>query len=160
MSAREIRNPYVGGEGYRCFGCCPDNPLGLGMRFRLEGDRVLCDLSPRPEHSGFNNVLHGGIQATMHDEIASWYVFAVLGTSGFTKDMAVRYLSPVYLSNGKLRLCAYLLEKGDREALMRCELYDGKGALCSEADVRYAIVPEHIAKRKFLYPGKEAFQPA
>lgn len=155
----ELRNPFKGGDGYRCFGCCPDNPLGLGMIFRLEGEQVLCDYEPKPEHAGFNNVLHGGIQATMHDEIASWFVFAVLGTAGFTKDMAVRYLSPVYLSKGKLRIIARLVEKTERDALMRCELYDGAGTLCSEADVRYLTVPPHIAQRKFQYPGKDAFKP-
>ena len=29
---------------------------------------------------GYNDILHGGIQATLLDEIATWVVYAVLGT--------------------------------------------------------------------------------
>ena len=36
------------------------------------------------EFAGFHDILHGGIQATMMDEIASWVVLVKLDTSGVT----------------------------------------------------------------------------
>jgi acyl-coenzyme A thioesterase PaaI-like protein len=155
---QDIRNPFIGNEGYGCFGCSPANPLGLALRFVDEGDEISTRWAPRPEFAGFDGVLHGGIQATLHDEIASWYVFAKLGTAGFTSDLSIRYLSPVYLSKGDISLRASLAANDGKRATMRCTLYDGSGKSCSESDVSYAIVPEHIARRKFMYPGKEAFE--
>jgi acyl-coenzyme A thioesterase PaaI-like protein len=153
----DIANPFEGTEGYNCFGCSPSNPIGLRLRFRDEGEAVSATWEPRPEFAGFHGVLHGGIQATLHDEIASWYVFVKLGTAGFTSDLTLRYLSPVYISKGALRLVTTLSSNDGRRAVMRTTLYDGGGTVCSESDVSYAIVPEHIARRKFRYPGKEAF---
>lgn len=153
----DIANPFEGTEGYNCFGCSLGNPIGLRLRFRDEGEAVSAAWEPRAEFAGFHGVLHGGIQATLHDEIASWYVFAKLGTAGFTADLTVRYLSPVYISKGAVRLVTTLLSNDGRRAVMRTTLYDGGGTACSESDVSYAIVPEHIARRKFYYPGKEAF---
>ncbi|MBN1518776.1 MAG: PaaI family thioesterase [Spirochaetales bacterium] len=155
----DIANPFIGGDGYRCFGCCPDNPIGLAMTFRDEGDQVVSEWKPKPDYCGFNGVLHGGVQAALHDEIASWYVFAKLGTAGFTADLSIRYLSPVYIAHGHITLKAALANNDGRRAVMTVSLYDGHGTLCSQSDVAYAIVPAHIAERKFLYPGKDAFKP-
>lgn len=154
-----IRNPFEGGEGYRCFGCSPSNPIGLSLEFREDGDAIATTWEAGADYVGFDGVLHGGIQATLHDEIASWFVFAKLGTAGFTSELSVRYLSPVYLGKGPVTVRATLLSRTDKRATMRCVLEDGSGKACSEADVTYSITPEHIARRMFKYPGKEAFLP-
>ena len=151
-------NPFERLDGYHCFGCSPRNPVGLALRFKDEGDEISTVWQTRPEFEGFSGVLHGGIQATLHDEIASWFVFAKLGTAGFTSDLSVRYLSPVYTANGAVSLRTRLLSNDGRRAVMHTTLYDGKGKACSESEVAYAIVPEHIARRKFNHPGKEAFE--
>lgn len=155
----KIRNPFVGMPGYGCFGCSPANPIGLALSFEEDGDGIATEWAADSRYVGFDGVLHGGIQATLHDEIASWFVFARLGTAGFTSEMTVRYLSPVYVSKGPVRLRCVELSRSDKRAAMRSELRDGSGRLCSEADVTYSIAPEHIARRMFKYPGKEAFRP-
>lgn len=30
---RKIKNPWMDKEGYNCFGCNPDNPIGVHMEF-------------------------------------------------------------------------------------------------------------------------------
>lgn len=30
---RKIKNPWMDKEGYNCFGCSPDNPIGVHMEF-------------------------------------------------------------------------------------------------------------------------------
>ncbi len=52
----------------RCFACGQENPHGLHMVFRLEGDTVVSDFLPREEHQGFPGVIHGGIIAAVLDE--------------------------------------------------------------------------------------------
>ena len=44
---QQIKNPWLGIEGYNCFGCCPDNPIGLKMRFYEDGEDVVCLWHPQ-----------------------------------------------------------------------------------------------------------------
>lgn len=52
----------------RCFVCGLQNPYGLHMVFRREGDIIVSEVQPREEHQGFPGVIHGGIVASILDE--------------------------------------------------------------------------------------------
>jgi acyl-coenzyme A thioesterase PaaI-like protein len=52
----------------RCYACGQNNPYGLQMLFRLDGDTIVSDFQPREEHQGFPGIIHGGIIATIFDE--------------------------------------------------------------------------------------------
>ena len=47
---REIKNPWIGTEGYNCFGCCPTNPYGVKMRFYEDGEDVICFWKPQDQY--------------------------------------------------------------------------------------------------------------
>ena len=72
-------------EGYRCFGCDPHSERGLRMEFYEDGDEIVSVWHPRPEFQGWVDTLHGGIQATLADEISSWVVFRKYQTSGASR---------------------------------------------------------------------------
>ncbi|AEJ62319.1 phenylacetic acid degradation-related protein [Spirochaeta thermophila DSM 6578] len=152
-----IRNPYVGIEGYRCFGCAPHNPVGLRMSFEVEGEEVVCRWEPREELQGYYRVLHGGIQATLLDEAGSWVVFALVGTSGTTQELQVSYERPVYVDRGALTVRARLSHMEGHLAHVEGVIEDGEGRVCARGRMVYFTVPEHIARRRFFYPGREAF---
>lgn len=76
MEKRKMYNAYADLEGYNCFGCSPTNPYGLKCKFVDEGEYVTCHWMPSENYQGFFHVLHGGIQATLIDEIASWAIFS------------------------------------------------------------------------------------
>jgi hypothetical protein len=42
-------------------------------------------------------------------------------------------------------------------AIIKTELFNPKGELCSEGEFQYFTYPEAIAKRRLMYPGIEAF---
>ena len=67
---RDIRNPFLNRPGYGCFGCSPNNEQGLRMSFAEEGEEIICSWEPDPRFAGYGGIIHGGIQATLHDEIA------------------------------------------------------------------------------------------
>ena len=144
-------------DDYHCFGCSPNNPSGLKLSFMLEDEVLYSEITPLKIHEGYHNILHGGIAATLHDEIAAWYVYTVLGTSGVTSSMDIKYKKPVYTNKGPLRLNASLKETNRRLAKIYTRLYTGDGTLASEAEVTYFIFPEDVAKRDYMYPGKDAF---
>ena len=106
---------------------------------------------------GIFHVLHGGIQATLIDEIASWAIFSHEKTAGVTTDMQVKYRKPVRTDGGEIWLRAKVTEVRKRLVTARVELFNEKNELATEADVVYMVYPEELAKRKLDWPGVEAF---
>jgi len=78
-----------------CFVCGEANPLGLKLRFETDGQLVHATFSPRPEHIGFKGVVHGGLIATVLDEIMVWACAVPTRRFAFCAEMNVRYLNPV-----------------------------------------------------------------
>ncbi len=52
-----------------CFGCGPNNPIGLHLEFRAEGEEYVTEFLPTTHHQGFDGIVHGGILATVLDEV-------------------------------------------------------------------------------------------
>lgn len=150
-------NAYADLEGYNCFGCSPANPYGLKCQFFDEGEYVTCNWQPSENYQGFFHILHGGIQATLIDEIASWAIFAYAKTAGVTTEMRVKYRKPVRTDRGSIRLQAKVMKQEKRLVTAFVELFNTEGELAAEAEVVYMIYPEEIARKKLDWPGVEAF---
>ena len=149
---RIIRNPFIDLPGYSCFGCSPANESGLRMRFTEEGDEVLCSWEPDRRFVGYGGILHGGIQATLHDEIASWVVMTKLSTSGFTERLETDFRNPVRIELGNILLKSHLERMEGNKAFIRTSLFDGAGKLGSESLATYFTLPAHIARKKMAFP--------
>lgn len=91
MDHPEITNRWPG----HCFGCSPSNPHGLRLRF-WRSEQGCYTRYAVPEHlCGFDRVAHGGITATLLDEVSAWTVITCLGRLGVTREISIRYLRPV-----------------------------------------------------------------
>ncbi|MEZ5082155.1 MAG: PaaI family thioesterase [Bacteroidales bacterium] len=152
-----IINPYSELPGYNCFGCSPNNKLGLRMTFFEEGEYVVSEWSPSDHLAGYKKVLHGGIQATLLDEIASWCVQIKLKTAGVTANLNLRYKKAVFVDEGDVLLKARIEKVERRIACVATELYNHDGELCCGGDVKYFLYPEEIAREKLYFPGFEKF---
>lgn len=154
---KKLNNPFIALEGYNCFVCAPHNPIGLHLDFYLDGEVIKAKWKPEDQYQGYPNVLHGGIQATLLDEVASWAVYVIGGTGGVTSRIEVKYLKPVLIDKGSIALTAKIIERNKRIMTMRSGLFDCEGVLCTEALVDYFIFPEEVARKKMHYPGRAAF---
>ncbi|MEI6766286.1 MAG: PaaI family thioesterase [Bacteroidota bacterium] len=155
----KIRNPYTHVKDYNCFGCAPGNENGLRMQFETDGEVVTSVWEPKSFMQGYNNVLHGGIQATLMDEIGAWLVNIRLNTSGVTSKMETRYIKPVYVDGGPVFLCATLKEVRHKMAFIHVTLKNGEGILCAESHMLYYVMNKEEATEKYDYPGIDAFLP-
>lgn len=54
-----------------CFGCGPNNPIGLHLTFAWAGDVYGARWTPAPEHQGWAGIVHGGLLALTLDETLS-----------------------------------------------------------------------------------------
>lgn len=98
-----------------CFACGRRNPSGLGVDgFRLEGDDLVAELTPRPEWRGGPGVLHGGIAATAIDEILAWAGMIAERVVIVTATLELKYRKPVAIDGRPLHLRARLEERNGR----------------------------------------------
>ena len=118
----------------RCFGCGEANEGGLHLRFHQFSDgTVETRHRVAPHHCGLDTVVHGGIQATILDEVMG--VAAQLGLPADASDMAcitaemhLNYRRPVAMST-------------DVVARARVERVDGRDMFVSGA----IVDPEDVA---------------
>lgn len=59
--------------------------------------------------------------------------------------------------NVLLTVRARLISQEKKFANIYAEILDENGNICSEAEVQYMVFPTEMAKKKFGYPGIEAF---
>ncbi|MDD4847798.1 MAG: PaaI family thioesterase [Bacteroidales bacterium] len=154
---RKIKNPYIGVENYNCFGCSPDNPIGLQLKFYEEGDFVVTDWQPSVNYQGFVNILHGGIMGTLIDEIASWVIFIKLKTGGFTSNMSLRYKHSVRTDEGPVHLTAKIAQTRRNLVDVDVKLYDCHENLCVEGIVTYFTYSQEKAQTIKVIPKIDAY---
>jgi acyl-coenzyme A thioesterase PaaI-like protein len=97
-----------------CFGCGPANPKGLHIKSRPEGDRLVADWMPEPQHMAFAGFTNGGIIATLldcHGNMTAAY--SLMKARGLevppgtvTAELAIKFLRPSPLKK-ELHLSAW-----------------------------------------------------
>ncbi|AKJ10244.1 hypothetical protein ABB07_09510 [Streptomyces incarnatus] len=81
---------------YQCFGCSPANEHGLRLQFRHTPDGgIECPLEFDRTFESYPGVVHGGMSATVCDEIMGNLLVLRLGVSVFTTSMRTRYIEPL-----------------------------------------------------------------
>ena len=77
-------------DANNCFVCGPNNPIGLGVRFRLVDDLCRGEFTPDERHVGYNKVTHGGIVFSLLDDVMANWLW-LQGHAAFTAKAEVRY---------------------------------------------------------------------
>lgn len=134
---RLIKNPWIGVEGYHCFGCCPDNHFGVQMQFYEEGNDVVSFWRPKEHYQSWENTLHGGVQSVLLDEICGWVVFHKLQSSGVTAKMETRFRKPVVIRQDYIELRARLREMKRNIAVVDGEIKSAQGEILVECTCTY-----------------------
>ncbi|MBQ9639516.1 MAG: PaaI family thioesterase [Bacteroidales bacterium] len=148
----KIHNEWVDHPKYNCFGCSPTNPMGLHMEFMEDGDDIVSQWTPNHNTQGWIDVLHGGIQATLADEIASWVVFRKLGTTGVTSRMELRYMHEVSNLAPYITLRAHLTAHRHRLADIEVLIEDAEGRLCTRMQCTYFLASADEARKAGFRP--------
>jgi uncharacterized protein (TIGR00369 family) len=79
---------------HSCFVCGESNQAGLKIRFETDGKIVQTRFKPRAEHVGFQHTVHGGIIATLLDEIMVWACAVQTRRFAYCAELNVRFVSP------------------------------------------------------------------
>jgi acyl-coenzyme A thioesterase PaaI-like protein len=135
-----ISPPWLVLPDYQCFGCSPHNAGGLRLRFweSADGEGLEAPLAFGREHESYPGVVHGGIVATVCDEIMGNLLVLRTGVTHFTVTLRTRFLTP--LAVGVPYRCVATVRPepgaaGQRQAT--AEVLDGGGAIVASASGTY-----------------------
>ena len=134
---RTIKNPWMQKDGYNCFGCSPDNPIGIHMEFYENRDEIISFWHPQTQYQGWVDTMHGGILATIIDETAGWVVFRKLQTSGMTTKLELKYRKPVMTTEPQITVRGHIVEQRRNLVTIDVRIENSKGETCVEGRATY-----------------------
>ena len=125
-----------------CFACGKSNPLGLNLKFQVHGESIETEWIPEPHHTGFANTVHGGLIATVLDEIMAWTCGVIGGSFAYSVDLQIRYSNPLDPGQ-RVRGRARIQEnRRGRIFLTEGELLVGETKIASATGKYFAVKPE------------------
>lgn len=118
-----------------CFACGVDNAFGLQIHFYDNGKDEVRASYTVPEHfQGYPGMVHGGVVATMLDELLGRAVMAQDPTYFMVSaKLTVRYRKPVPIGQ-PLQLLGKVLRRRGRISTSQAEIRLADGTLCAEAE--------------------------
>lgn len=134
---KKIINQWLNTPGYNCFCCNPTNERGLHLEFYEDGDDVVTFWQPHKDFQSWVNVLHGGIQAMLIDEVAGWVVTRKLQTTGVTSKMEMQYLQPVNINVEGLTIRAHIVKQMRNVVFIEGTITDSNGTLCTKGTMTF-----------------------
>lgn len=152
---KKIINPWKGLKGYYCFGCSPENPMGVKMEFYEDGDEIVSFWKPKPEYQGWLDTLHGGIQAVLLDEICAWVIVRKLQTTGVTSKMETRYRKSILTNDTLLEIRASIQEQKRNIILVKATIYNSAKEICTEAVCTYFTSSKEKSQQEMFFTSCE-----
>ena len=141
-------------EGRGCFGCGADNPYGLHMKFLSDGEQVVSRLTVPERLCGWDNIIHGGIVSTIHDEIMSWTAIQLLRKIILTKSVKVEFLKPLFTGRDLEARSRIHKHVNAREAIVESAIFDDSGFCCSKGQGTFALITPEFARKQGLISEK------
>jgi len=125
---------------HSCFVCGESNPIGLNLRFETDGRIVRTRFTPRREHIGFKQVVHGGLIATVLDEIMVWACVTQTKRFAYCAEMTVRFQNPLRPGEETLATAELVANRRDRIFEVKSELKHSAGQILATATGKYIPV--------------------
>jgi uncharacterized protein (TIGR00369 family) len=115
------------------------------MRFETDGHQVLSHFHARTDHVGFKGTIHGGIIATVLDEIMVWACAVQTKRFAYCAELNVRFTSP--LRPGQEVFASAEITNNRRNKLFeaKAELRDEAGVVLASATGKYLPIKENEA---------------
>jgi acyl-coenzyme A thioesterase PaaI-like protein len=137
---KEIPNLF---PEHDCFFCGVNNPIGLKLRFFLneETKEVSTEYVGVRNFLGLGNVLHGGIQSGIIDEIMGWTTHFLTKQMGVAIKLNLRFIKPVYLEK-KIMVFCHIRSIENSNVQLEARIEYEEGDVCTRAEGIYHLLPD------------------
>ena len=135
------------GRNHQCFGCSQSNTAGLKMSFATDGESVVSALKVPGHLCGWDNLVHGGVIATILDEVMSWSAIHLLKKIILTKAVSIEFIKPVFIDKPLTAKGRVIDVTGRREALMEGVITNDNNQICAKSQGTFVLFTPEVAKR-------------
>jgi uncharacterized protein (TIGR00369 family) len=129
-----------------CFACGSGNDRGLHLEPQNENGEAVARFVPEAYLEGYDGVTHGGMIATVLDEVMVWSARFAADTAAVTGELTIRYLKPAvtgvrYQARGKVT--------ENKGRLIRTEgtLTDENGVIIAKAQAKLFVVKQESREK-------------
>ena len=129
-----------------CFVCGDSNASGLNIRFETDGQFVRARFFPKQSHVGFRQTIHGGITATLLDEIMVWACAVQTRKFSYCAELNVRYLRPIQPGMEVHAVAELTANKRNKLFEARGELMLADGTMLATSTGKYLPMSESLAQ--------------
>lgn len=120
---------------HNCFACGAENPIGMHLHIELGDATARTRWTVGDDFVGWSDKLHGGIIATLLDEVMAWAPSS-FDSWAVTAEMSVRYRSPA-VPGEELVAEGRVVERRRRIYEVTGEVRGADGRLVAEGSGRY-----------------------
>ena len=136
-----------------CFACGQKNPLGMALSFEILPDGACrTEITPGAHHQGFAGIFHGGLMATVADDLMNNHLFRGFGAYVATVELSIRFKKPAPVGLA-LVFTSRLAKSTSTVYEMTCEVRGkDEGALFAVATGRFMRVSSGRMKSPAIGP--------
>jgi uncharacterized protein (TIGR00369 family) len=127
----------------QCFGCGPNNPIGLKLRFRMEEGQLKTECAPDKVYQGWPGLVHGGILSLLLDEAMNNVAY-LSGIVCITASMNIRLRRPVKVEQ-TLYITARIMRQTRKLVETAATISLGDGTVVAEGTSKQYVVEENGA---------------
>ncbi len=132
----------------KCFVCGKENPIGLNITFRTDEEKVYASFTPDNRYMGYENILHGGIIASLLDESMGWACSVKTKKMYYTAELNIKYKKHTK-TNVKLFAEAVMSKARHTIAYAESILKNQDGEILATAIGKYFSISEREAERVY-----------
>ena len=120
----------------KCFACSPKNEHGLKLTFTHVPGYCYSRYNIPTDYCGFETMAHGGIIATLLDEVSGWTIMTNRFKFAFTMEATIKYLKPVPI-NTDLLIVGKIESESGQNIFIKSSIYLENGLLLAEMDSKW-----------------------
>ncbi|MBC8312727.1 MAG: PaaI family thioesterase [Candidatus Cloacimonetes bacterium] len=123
-----------------CFACSPKNPIGLKLQFSYSDGSAITSWTPKKEFQGFPGILHGGIIATILDEVMA---YAIIPKKVYapTVEMSIRFQKKIPIGQ-ELFAKGWIENEQKNIIFVKGEIRNKNGEILANANGKYFVIEE------------------
>jgi len=134
-----------------CFVCGTDNPGGLNVAPEREGKKVIVRFTPGEAHRGFSKAVHGGITASLLDEVVGVAAGQRADGKCATVELSVVYKRPLIVGV-EVRAEGWYVRRQGKLVLGAGRIVDAAGTVLATARGKFLQLDDRQVAR---FVGKE-----
>lgn len=137
----------------KCFGCGKENPIGAKLKFYEDSENSIQTTFTAPETwGGWGEIIHGGLQTVLLDEISAWTAISLLSIYGLTVKAKIEFFHPVYI-NEKLTIKSKIEEVKGKDILISSFIMTEDEMICTKGLFTFRTIQkekiEQLVKKDF-----------